>query len=84
MENQLVKNYNKLPDMGLSSATIRNQMSDLEDLGFLIKPHTSVGRIPSVKGYRLYINNLMKEKDTEIKNLKTEMTVGVDKLEDMI
>ena len=84
MENQLVKNYNKLPDMGLSSATIRNEMSDLEELGFLIMPHTSVGRIPSDKGYRLYIKNLMKEKDTEIKNLKTEMTVGVDKLEDMI
>ena len=47
----------------LSSATIRNEMSDLEELGYIIKPHTSAGRIPSDKGYRLYVNNLMKEKE---------------------
>ena len=41
----------------LSSATIRNEMSDLEELGYIIKPHTSAGRIPSDKGYRLYVNN---------------------------
>lgn len=68
----------------LSSATIRNEMSDLEELGYIIKPHTSAGRIPSDKGYRLYVNNLMKEKENEIKNLKTEMTARVDKLEDML
>ena len=68
----------------LSSATIRNEMSDLEELGFIIKPHTSAGRIPSDKGYRLYVNNLMKEKENEIRNLKTEMTARVDKLEDML
>ena len=78
------RTISKLPDMGLSPATIRNEMSDLEDLGFLIKPHTSAGRIPSDKGYRLYVNNLMREKETEIKNLKTEMTARVDKLEDMM
>ena len=68
----------------LSSATIRNEMSDLEELGYIIKPHTSAGRIPSDKGYRLYVNNLMKEKEDEIKNLKTEMSARVDKLEDML
>ena len=68
----------------LSSATIRNEMSDLEELGYIIKPHTSAGRIPSDKGYRLYVNNLMKEKENEIKSLKTEMTARVDKLEDML
>lgn len=68
----------------LSSATIRNEMSDLEELGFIIKPHTSAGRIPSDKGYRLYVNNLIKEKENEIKNLKTEMNARVDKLEDML
>ena len=68
----------------LSSATIRNEMSDLEELGYIIKPHTSAGRIPSDKGYRLYVNNLMKEKENEIKNLKTEMNARVDKLEDML
>ncbi len=44
---------------GLSSATIRNEMSDLEELGFLEQPHTSAGRIPSVKAYRLYVESLI-------------------------
>ncbi len=51
----LAKKY----DLGISSATIRNEMADLEDLGFLEQPHTSAGRIPSDKGYRLYVDNLM-------------------------
>src|SRR5690554_5143829 len=46
------------PD-GLSSATIRNEMSDLEDMGFLEQPHTSAGRVPSQKGYRYYVDHLM-------------------------
>ncbi len=48
-------------DLGVSSATIRNEMSDLEDLGYLNKPpHTSAGRVPSDKAYRLYVNQLLK------------------------
>ena len=46
-------------DLGISSATIRNEMADLEELGYLEQPHTSAGRIPSDKGYRLYVDNLM-------------------------
>lgn len=46
-------------DMGLSSATIRNEMADLEEMGYLSQPHTSAGRIPSEKGYRLYVDKLM-------------------------
>src|SRR5262245_24041835 len=45
-------------DFGLSPATIRNIMSDLEDLGFLEQPHTSAGRMPTDKGYRFFVNNL--------------------------
>ncbi|HZJ83880.1 MAG TPA: heat-inducible transcriptional repressor HrcA [Clostridia bacterium] len=48
--------------IGLSSATIRNEMADLEDMGYLEQPHTSSGRIPSDKGYRLYVDHLMKTK----------------------
>lgn len=44
---------------GLSSATIRNEMSDLEELGYLDQPHTSAGRVPSAKAYRLYVENLL-------------------------
>src|SRR5438128_9806327 len=45
-------------DFGLSPATIRNVMSDLEDLGFLEQPHTSAGRVPTDRGYRFYVNHL--------------------------
>ena len=47
--------------LNLSSATIRNEMADLENMGYLEQPHTSAGRIPSPKGYRLYVNELMEE-----------------------
>ncbi len=45
--------------MGLSSATIRNEMADLEEMGYLLQPHTSAGRIPSQRGYRYYVDNLL-------------------------
>ena len=51
----------KKEDLGLSSATIRNEMADLEELGFLIQPHTSAGRVPSDEGYRFYVNSLMQK-----------------------
>lgn len=47
--------------VGYSPATIRNEMSDLEELGYLAQPHTSAGRVPSVKAYRLYVDELMKD-----------------------
>lgn len=53
-------------DMGLSPATIRNEMADLEDMGYLIQPHTSSGRVPSDKGYRTYVNELL---NTDIKTV---------------
>ncbi len=48
-------------DLGISPATIRNEMSDLEEMGYLTHPHTSAGRVPSDKAYRLYVNHLMKK-----------------------
>ena len=56
------RTISKYTDLNVSSATIRNEMSDLTDLGYIIQPHTSAGRIPSDKGYRLYVDELMKEK----------------------
>lgn len=50
-------------DLGISSATIRNEMSDLEDMGFIIQPHASAGRIPSDLGYRLYVDQLMQYRE---------------------
>ncbi len=48
-----------LPDVTFSSATIRNEMADLTQMGYLEQPHTSAGRVPSAAGYRLYIDELM-------------------------
>ena len=59
-------------DLGVSSATIRNEMSDLEDLGYLSKPHTSSGRVPSDKAYRLYVNQLLKTEKTKIDMAKKQ------------
>ena len=55
-------------DLGVSPATIRNEMSDLEEMGYLTHPHTSAGRVPSDKAYRLYVNNLMKKKNLSAKD----------------
>ncbi len=52
-------------DLGISSATIRNEMSDLEEMGFIIQPHASAGRIPSDLGYRLYVDRLMQHKELD-------------------
>ena len=51
----------ELADLNVSSATIRNELADLTEQGYLEQPHTSAGRIPSPKGYRLYVNELMQE-----------------------
>ena len=47
--------------LGISSATIRNEMADLEELGYLMQPHTSAGRVPSDLGYRLYVDSMVQE-----------------------
>ena len=78
------RTISKILENSLSSATIRNEMSDLEDMGYIIKPHTSAGRIPSDKGYRFYVDNLIIEKNIEIENLKTQMFERVDKLENTL
>ena len=67
--------------MGLSSATIRNEMSDLEEMGYIIQPHTSAGRIPSDMGYRFYVDQLMKEKEQEVTEMKELMIQRQDKME---
>lgn len=53
------RTLSKKYELGVSPATIRNEMADLEELGFIIQPHTSAGRIPSDKGYRLYVDQFM-------------------------
>lgn len=68
------RTISKYTDLNLSSATIRNEMSDLEDMGYILQPHTSAGRVPSDKGYRLYVDNMMQEKSEEISKQQQEIT----------
>ncbi|MDO4621964.1 MAG: heat-inducible transcriptional repressor HrcA [Eubacteriales bacterium] len=78
------RTISKYTNLNLSSATIRNEMSDLEEMGYIIQPHTSAGRIPSDKGYRLYVNELIEKKNQEIDDVKDVMIQKTDKLEKML
>lgn len=73
------------PELTFSSATIRNEMSELEELGFLEKPHTSAGRIPSPRGYRLYVDELMELPSTEqTSSLQGMMQMKIKELDEII
>ncbi len=77
----------KKHELGLSSATIRNEMADLEEMGFLEQPHTSARRVPSDKGYRLYVDQLMKINDlsdSEIEKIKNAMDIRINELSQII
>ena len=92
------RTISKDADLNVSSATIRNEMSDLTDMGYIVQPHTSAGRIPSDKGYRLYVdelmkasatnftklNELMKEKEDEIEEIRNLMIEKTDKMEKVL
>lgn len=78
------RTISKDSDLNLSSATIRNEMSDLEEMGLIIQPHTSAGRIPSDKGYRLYVDMMLKEKEEELNNLKVELNAKSEKLDTIL
>lgn len=94
--NAIIRNYlatgepvgsrtiSKYTDLNLSSATIRNEMSDLEELGYILQPHTSAGRIPSDKGYRFYVDHLIKEKDREVSEMKEFVIEQTEKMDKML
>ena len=94
--NAIIKNYletgepvgsrtiSKYTDLNLSSATIRNEMSDLEELGYILQPHTSAGRIPSDKGYRFYVDHLMEEKDREVADIKAFVIEHTEKMDQVL
>ena len=80
--NALTNNYG----LNYSSATIRNEMADLEKKGYLDKTHTSSGRIPSEKGYRYYVDELMKDDDIsleEIKYISSKLETKVNEIEEL-
>lgn len=94
--NAVIRNYletgepvgsrtiSKYTDLNLSSATIRNEMADLEELGYIVQPHTSAGRIPSDKGYRFYVDNLMEEKNREVTEMKEFVIEKTEKMEQIL
>ena len=92
------RTISKLTDLQLSSATIRNEMADLEELGYIVQPHTSAGRIPTDKGFRLYVDDLMAQKEEEISlreqqvgdkekeldSMKDALSEKVDRVEELL
>ncbi len=78
------RTISKHADLNLSSATIRNEMADLEDLGYIMQPHTSAGRIPSDRGYRLYVDMLMEEKEQEVTEMREQMLEKADKMDQIL
>ena len=85
------RTISKYTDLNLSSATIRNEMSDLEEMGYIVQPHTSAGRIPTDKGYRLYVDNMMAEqknlldeRENELQTREELLFEKVDKVETLL
>ena len=78
------RTISKYTDLNLSSATIRNEMSDLEEMGYILQPHTSAGRIPSDMGYRLYVNELIEQKNQEVDEVRELMIEKTDRLEKVL
>lgn len=78
------RTISKYTDLNLSSATIRNEMADLEELGYIVQPHTSAGRIPSDKGYRLYVDRLMIDKEREVEEMKELLLEKEEKMENLL
>ncbi len=75
------RTISKYSDLSLSSATIRNEMADLEEMGLIVQPHTSAGRIPTDKGYRLYVDELMEAQNREVTQMKDFLIQRVDRVE---
>ncbi len=78
------RTISKYTDLNLSSATIRNEMADLEELGYILQPHTSAGRIPSDRGYRLYVDKMMEEKEREVEEMRESLLEKEDKMDHLL
>ncbi len=78
------RTISKYTDLNLSSATIRNEMADLEEMGYILQPHTSAGRIPSDKGYRLYVDTMMEEKERKVEEMEEMLLKRQDKMETLL
>lgn len=95
--NAIIQNYqetgepvgsrtiSKSLDIQISAATIRNEMADLEEMGLIVQPHTSAGRIPTDKGYRLYVDELMQQPQLPVSTRSEDMLIKrVDRVEELL
>lgn len=87
------RTISKMADLNYSPATIRNEMADLEELGLIVQPHTSAGRVPTDKGYRLYVDNLLKEGGPDLSSSEPQLPAAhmeqllskrMDRVEEML
>ena len=78
------RTISKYTDLKLSSATIRNEMADLEEMGLIMQPHTSAGRIPTDAGYRLYVDNMLGTERRQVDEMKTMLVQKQDRLEKLL
>jgi len=81
------RTISKKHELGLSSATIRNEMADLEEMGYITQPHTSAGRVPSDKGYRFYVDHLMQVETLardEIKKIRSAIELRLSEIDALI
>ena len=78
------RTISKYTDLNLSSATIRNEMSDLEEMGYIIQPHTSAGRIPTDRAYRLYVDRLVSERTEKVTAMNSLMIAKTNRMEEIL
>ena len=78
------RTISKYTDLKLSSATIRNEMADLEEMGLIMQPHTSAGRIPTDAGYRLYVDNMLGTERRQVEDMKSVLLQKQDRLENLL
>ncbi|MDO4966849.1 MAG: heat-inducible transcriptional repressor HrcA [Lachnospiraceae bacterium] len=78
------RTISKYAELNISPATIRNEMADLEELGYLMQPHTSAGRIPSDKGYRFYVDRMLEDEKKEVEEMKEILVEKADKMERLL
>jgi len=78
------RTISKYTDLSLSPATIRNEMADLEEMGLIEQPHTSAGRIPTDRGYRIYVDRMLAEKDREVEEMKELLLEKEERIDDLL
>lgn len=78
------RTISKYTDLNLSSATIRNEMADLEEMGLIMQPHTSAGRIPTDAGYRIYVDDMLRSRTEEVEQMREVLVEREDRLEGLL